>query len=286
MPDAPRYGLSGQKKTAAKSAAAIMLFIRSEQRTVLFFSFEYVRRFRQQIAYLQMLRTYRFALSALYAIACPAAPVPGMDLSVIKIGIPIPVLFLRVHIGKQICDQNAFRATVYAISASRTLNKVFGTQYSVYLFYRPFFVRIQQYEFAHATDVVAHLFKAAHPGQSHEHAFLPRREPQGVSGVSAAVQRAQDVVRFLRQSDKAAAFYRLHHYYGFSVATADLQALPRLYAGIVEVDVIQLYLHRFDFGVFGKDRIREFGAVVEGQTDVFYLSLRFQFLRRGAGEMF
>lgn len=99
-----------------------MLFIRSEQRTVLFFSFEYVRRFRQQIAYFQVLRTYLFALTALYAIACPAAPVPGMDLSVIKIGIPIPVLFLRVQIEKQICDQNVFRATVYAILVSRTLN--------------------------------------------------------------------------------------------------------------------------------------------------------------------
>ena len=62
------------------------------------------------------------------------------------------------------------------------------------------------------------------------------------------------------------------------MAAADLPAAAALDAGVVQIGVVELDLHKFQLRVVGEDLVQHGGLVVEGHAHVAHLSLGFQLL--------
>ena len=74
--------------------------------------------------------------------------------------------------------------------------------------------------------------------------------------------------RSLGKIHKIAALYGFHNDHGLSVLNADLITAAALYALILIIRVIELELHRLDFGILVEYHIEHLGRVVEGEADV------------------
>ena len=59
--------------------------------------------------------------------------------------------------------------------------------------------------------------------------------------------------------------------------TAYFVTFTRLYGGVVYIDVIQLYLYEFDFGILGKNSVEHFRFIVERKPEVSYFTFFFEF---------
>ena len=141
------------------------------------------------------------------------------------------------------------------------------------------FLLVQRLEILHVTGVVVKLLHIAHAAEHRQHI----RQRSAVANcprcrAHVGVHLFHHLLHFGRHICQTAAFHRLHHNHWFAVFFANLVALPALH-GAVPVDIVDLKLHIFKFGVCGKHMLQRFAVVVKRESDMLCLTLGFQLLQ-------
>ena len=74
---------------------------------------------------------------------------------------------------------------------------------------------------------------------------------------------AEQIFRFLGDIGKRPALDRLHHDHGFPMLFCCFIAFAGLDRVVFPVEVIQLYLDKINFGVFGQNPVQHIGGIME-----------------------
>ena len=231
----------------------------------------------QQLPDGQMLRADLFAFAAADAGGGFAVSAPGGD-TVIHAAVPVVERFMGVHGGEDIRNQNVLGTMILldAVPAGSAGNQIQTVENIADLPDRLLFAFIQRHEIPHGGKIILHLCHIAHAGEHHGHVRKAGGKTQGIAGVAAAVQTAENLIRLRRQIDQASALDRLHDDDGLAMFLADLVHLPAFHGGVLIIHVVELDLHDLDLRMLGQDHVQHLGLVMEGDAKMADLSLGLQ----------
>ena len=199
---------------------------------------------------------------------------------VVGLAVPALVHLTGVVAGEQGGDVDGFGAACGAVAAGGAGNAVLPFEQRLHPLHGGLFGVGEGRKIAHVRGIFLQLCQCAHAGQHHRHPLVPGGEPHRGGGRGKPGLRKQQLTGRGQLVSQTAALHRLHHHNGLAVAAADLPAAAALDAGVVQIGVVELDLHKFQLRVVGEDLIQHGGLVVEGHAHVAHLSLGFQLLHR------
>ena len=227
-----------------------------------------------------MLWTHGLALSALYAVACFAMFFSQQIVVQSAVGeLAFAQLLNHIHQTEILWNGDVLWAFACAVVARCARNvDVFGNGVN-HMADEVGFLLVQRLEILHVTGVVVKLLHIAHAAEHRQHI----RQRSAVANcprcrAHVGVHLFHHLLHFGRHICQTAALHRLHHNHWFAVFFANLVALPALH-GAVPVDIVDLQLYIFKFGVCGKHMLQRFAVVVKRESDMLRLALGLQLLQ-------